>query len=478
MNQRRRVGWLKHFDFMLLDLICIEIAFLAGCFYRYSNFRIFTRNLAYKELNILLIALDLCIVLLFHSYHNVLRRGYFSELKNTLIQNFGVWGISMGILYMGREIQSFSRTVFSVSMVLSIVLMFIVRVIWKKFLLSRRSKSARLPRTLIVAAPDKAASVLKNISDSGHFDFNIIGVCAVGGCDTNDIEGSNVLCTDANLFDYIKSGVVDDVMLFLPPEDKRSEKIVQTLLDMGTVVHVGLDFWGSELPNNYCENIGGYNFLTTSISTAGVLHLLIKRIIDICAGIVGCIITGIAFIFVAPLIYKASPGPIFYSQTRVGKSGRQFKIYKFRSMYMDADARKVELMAQNEMQGNMFKLENDPRIIGSEKGPGKGIGNFIRRFSIDELPQFYNILKGDMSLVGTRPPTVDEVEEYDLHHMVRLSMKPGLTGMWQVSGRSSITDFEEVVRLDASYIKNWSLKLDIKIILKTFVAVFKKDGAE
>ena len=152
-------------------------------------------------------------------------------------------------------------------------------------------------------------------------------------------------------------------------------------------------------------------------------------------------------------------------------------MYKFRSMYMDAEERKKELMAQNKMQGNMFKMDNDPRIIGSEKGPGKGIGNIIRSLSIDELPQFYNILKGDMSLVGTRPPTVDEVAEYDLHHKVRLSMKPGLTGMWQVSGRSEITDFEEVVKLDTKYISEWSFMLDIKILFKTVLIVLGQKGS-
>ena len=146
-------------------------------------------------------------------------------------------------------------------------------------------------------------------------------------------------------------------------------------------------------------------------------------------------------------------------------------------MYMDAEERKKELMAQNKMQGNMFKMDNDPRIIGSEKGPGKGIGNIIRSLSIDELPQFYNILKGDMSLVGTRPPTVDEVAEYDLHHKVRLSMKPGLTGMWQVSGRSEITDFEEAVKLDTKYISEWSFMLDIKILFKTVLVVLGQKGS-
>ena len=145
---------------------------------------------------------------------------------------------------------------------------------------------------------------------------------------------------------------------------------------------------------------------------------------------------------------------------------------------MDAEERKKELMDRNEMNGLMFKMENDPRIIGSEKGPGKGIGNFIRKTSLDELPQFWNILKGDMSLVGTRPPTKAEYEQYDLHHKIRLSMKPGLTGMWQTSGRSDITDFEEIVKLDAQYIENWSLTLDLKLLFKTVAVVLKKEGSK
>ena len=148
---------------------------------------------------------------------------------------------------------------------------------------------------------------------------------------------------------------------------------------------------------------------------------------------------------------------------------------------MDAEERKAELMKNNKMNGLMFKMDYDPRIIGSEKrgkdGKPKGIGNFIRKTSLDEFPQFWNVLKGDMSLVGTRPPTVDEWERYELHHRIRMATKPGITGMWQVSGRSDITDFEEVVRLDTEYIEHWSIGLDIKILLKTVLAVLKNDGA-
>ena len=138
---------------------------------------------------------------------------------------------------------------------------------------------------------------------------------------------------------------------------------------------------------------------------------------------------------------------------------------------MDAEERKKELMEQNKVKdGMMFKMDDDPRII-------KGIGHFIRKTSIDEFPQFWNVLKGDMSLVGTRPPTVDEWEKYDLHHRVRLSVKPGITGMWQVSGRSEITDFEEVVKLDKKYITEWRMGLDVKILFQTVRVVLGRDGA-
>jgi lipopolysaccharide/colanic/teichoic acid biosynthesis glycosyltransferase len=182
------------------------------------------------------------------------------------------------------------------------------------------------------------------------------------------------------------------------------------------------------------------------------------------------------------MIYIASPGPIFFAQNRVGKNGKIFKIYKFRSMYMDAEERKKELMEQNRVKdGMMFKMDFDPRIIGSKLLPDgrqkKGIGNFIRDFSLDEFPQFFNVLKGDMSLVGTRPPTLDEWEKYELHHRARLATKPGITGMWQVSGRSKITDFEEVVKLDTQYINEWSMGMDLRILFKTVLMVLKRDGS-
>ena len=207
-----------------------------------------------------------------------------------------------------------------------------------------------------------------------------------------------------------------------------------------------------------------------------------KRTMDIIGGLVGCVITGILFIFIAPAIYIQSPGPIFFSQPRVGKNGKIFKMYKFRSMYMDAEERKAELMDQNRVKdGLMFKLEFDPRVIGNKVLPDgtrkTGIGEFIRKTSLDEFPQFINVVRGELSLVGTRACLESEYAAYAPHHRARMAVKPGITGMWQVSGRSKITDFEEVVKLDTQYINEWSFGLDLKIILKTVKVVLTGDGA-
>ena len=249
---------------------------------------------------------------------------------------------------------------------------------------------------------------------------------------------------------------------------------------MGIPVHIRLPLAdvGGKM---FTEKIGGYDVLTTTINYASPIQLAIKRLIDIIGGFFGSIAALIIMAIVGPKIKKESPGPILFKQTRIGKNGKRFTCYKIRSMYMDAEERKKELLAQNRYSDDMmFKLEWDPRIIGNKIVDGKqvtGIGEKIRKSSLDEFPQFFNILLGQMSLVGTRPPTVDEWEKYKYHHRARLATKPGLTGLWQVSGRSEITDFEEVVKLDTEYINNWSLALDFKILLKTVKTVINKDGA-
>lgn len=191
-----------------------------------------------------------------------------------------------------------------------------------------------------------------------------------------------------------------------------------------------------------------------------------KRMIDVIGASVGLFITALLFVPIAVAIKRDSPGPLFFSQTRCGWMGRPFKLWKFRSMVTDAEARKHEV--KNEAEGAIFKAENDPRITR--------VGRFLRRASLDELPQFWNVLQGSMSLVGTRPPTPDEIDQYDIPEWRRLDVKPGITGEWQVHGRSSIRSFEDIIRLDLRYQRNWSLWYDLQLLFKTVKVVFSKDS--
>ncbi|MDH5299039.1 MAG: sugar transferase [Desulfobulbaceae bacterium] len=217
------------------------------------------------------------------------------------------------------------------------------------------------------------------------------------------------------------------------------------------------------------ERCQGVPFLTVAADNFNATGLLYKRILDFAGGLVGTAI----FFFLYPLVGLAikldSPGPVLFRQKRVGRHGRVFELLKFRTMCSDAEARKEELLAQNEMQGAMFKVRNDPRITP--------LGRWLRKSSLDEFPQFWNVLKGEMSLVGTRPPTLDEVKQYEPWQRRRISAKPGITGLWQVSGRNRINDFNQVVELDCQYLDQWRFSDDLWILLKTVVVVFQRKGA-
>jgi lipopolysaccharide/colanic/teichoic acid biosynthesis glycosyltransferase len=192
-----------------------------------------------------------------------------------------------------------------------------------------------------------------------------------------------------------------------------------------------------------------------------------KRLIDLLGALVGLAITGLIAVPVAIAMFFHDPGPLFYSQIRCGYQGRPFRIWKFRSMVVNAE--QLKHLVKNEASGHIFKNENDPRITK--------IGHFLRRTSLDEFPQFWNVLKGEMSLVGTRPPTLDEVKKYQPHHWERLRVKPGITGEWQVKGRSSVKDFEAIVCLDLDYQEKWSVMYDLSVIFQTLLVVLKQKGA-
>jgi exopolysaccharide biosynthesis polyprenyl glycosylphosphotransferase len=228
-----------------------------------------------------------------------------------------------------------------------------------------------------------------------------------------------------------------------------------------------LDIKYSKAKQTYLRSFPQLVFKSTS-DTLG--HLFIKRLLDIVVSAVVLVMLTPLFMTIAAIIKMTSEGPVLYRQVRCSLHGKKFMFYKFRTMVNDAEARQKELLKYNEMNGPVFKMTNDPRVTG--------VGKWLRKFSIDELPQLWNVLKGDMSLVGPRPPLPSEVENYDNWQMRRLSIHPGITCLWQVSGRSSISDFKEWVRLDLEYIDNRSLGLDFKILFKTIPAVLLGVGAK
>lgn len=376
MNRKKKYGWWKHIDFMIIDLLCIQIAYLVSYFFRHDTLRLYRETSLYAHVNILLIIIDICYVLLRSTYKNILKRSFIREIESVLVHNIVMWGLVMAYLYVTKQAFWFSRQVFLTSFGFTIIFMLVGRFLWK-LNVRRLYGKVRISRISWL-------SVHRNMRQKWFRQFSdrmyngLTGRSGnYGSCLENEkIEGISVVCNKDNLLTYVQKNVIDEVMIKLSQDDKEVNELTWTLLQMGVVVHIALDYTDNALPNRTIERIGGYTCMTTSINTASSVPMGLKRLTDIAAGIVGCAITGIAFIFVAPLIYKASPGPIFYCQERVGKNGRRFKMYKFRSMYMDAEERKKELMAQNKMQGNMFKMDNDPRIIGSEKGPGKGIRKY------------------------------------------------------------------------------------------------------
>ena len=273
-----------------------------------------------------------------------------------------------------------------------------------------------------------------------------------------------------NLIEYATHSVVDQVLINLPSGQYKIWDYASPFEIMGIPVSINLnalEFMSQG--EKRIQQLGPFKVVTFSTHFYSYGDILAKRFLDICGALVGLVLCGIVGIFLYPLIRKDG-GPAIFAQDRVGENGRIFKFYKFRSMRVDAEEIKKNLMAQNQMSGGMFKMDNDPRITK--------IGHFIRKTSLDELPQFWNVLKGDMSLVGTRPPTLDEYESYTPEQKRRLSFKPGITGLWQVSGRSEITDFDEVVKLDVAYMDGWTIWRDIKILLKTIKVVVMKDGAK
>ena len=366
---------------------------------------------------------------------------------------------------------------------INMVLMYAAHDLLKRILKKEKQRGKVQSLVGVVTTRDHAREVVQELNRD--WSKRITGVALleiaegeVGG----EVEGVELKANYNNFMDWIRQAALDEVYVDIPMDSGDSFiPYLEEMESMGLTVHFRLPLLdrieekccnetsSARLSRELTRCAGG-NVVTIGTVELSLRDQILKRALDIVGGLVGCILSIPIIAIVAIPLKLESPGPLVFKQRRVGRNGRVFYIHKLRSMYIDAEERKKELMAKNEMNGLMFKMQDDPRITK--------VGKFIRKTSIDELPQFFDVLRGDMSLVGTRPPTLDEYKQYESHHKRRLSMKPGITGLWQVSGRSDIEDFEDVVKLDVTYIDNWTIWEDIKILFKTVWVVFAGRGAK
>jgi exopolysaccharide biosynthesis polyprenyl glycosylphosphotransferase len=350
--------------------------------------------------------------------------------------------------------------------------LFLERLLLNLYIDRMQDKGFNCRRILLVGVGDRAAEIYQGLLKQKSWGHKVVGCLSPSPKEPCRIPGLEVLGTLDDFEKILLQETIDEVVFALPPQRPKSlKRFLDYCLEVGVSVRIvpGMFDPVSTRTRMNVESIQGTPTLAFDIVGINASGLFYKRILDFLGGIVGMILLGIVFPFAALAIKLDSPGPVLFRQKRVGQHGRVFWLYKFRTMHVDAEQRKKELMAHNEMTGHMFKMKNDPRVTK--------LGKFMRKYSLDEIPQFINVIKGEISLVGTRPPTLDEVEQYKKWHRRRMSMKPGITGLWQVSGRNRINDFDEVVRLDLKYLDGWRFSRDLWILLKTIWVVLARKGA-
>jgi len=331
-------------------------------------------------------------------------------------------------------------------------------------------------KVLVIGDHSHAEAYLHLVRNHPHWGIEVVRLVdpqdtpASGHGQINGTVNGAGLRQEADWGRLLKMSVVDEVVAACSWERAPALKsMAASCAERGIVFRFLIGMPLPAVGNYRVEDLGrGRYFVSIEPVPLDLLALMIKRAIDVAGAIIGLAACGVVFSAYAWRLKRESPGPVLFRQRRRGQNGRSFTLYKFRTMYPDAEQRLPELNGNNEMRGLIFKMKDDPRVTPS--------GRFMRRTHLDELPQFWNVLRGDMSLVGTRPPTENEVELYLSHHHRRLSFKPGITGVWQISGNAKVHDFEEVVKLDCEYIDNWSLWRDCKILTRTLLKVARAEG--
>ena len=458
----------------IVDAIAVMFSLILSAILRYGNFSNWSVIEDVRTVCGVVILLHIALFYFLKMTDDFFRRGRYRELLLCIQYNvmFVVCITFVGFALKDKLI--ISRLMMCYFFLINTVLIWLVHIVLRNrervfYFANRKQKSL-----LVVSTTKEIEDVLKNFLKSKELTWSIAGIVLVDAEEPKaKIEGIPAMALCDDYFGFAAKHVVDEVFIRVSSIQKN-EKVLQKMIlefeNMGLVVNLNLDLFNLGFSGEKrIYPLEGYNVIAFTSRLLDYRMVLVKRLIDIVGALVGLCITVPVGIILAPFLLLESPGPLIFKQKRIGQNGRVFDFYKFRSMYVDAEARKEELAEQNEMKGPIFKIEDDPRVTK--------VGRFIRKTSIDELPQFWNVLKGDMSLVGTRPPTEDEFQQYEAYQRRRMSFRPGITGLWQVSGRSDIKEFDDIVKLDLEYIDNWSIALDIKIICKTIIVMIFGKGA-
>jgi exopolysaccharide biosynthesis polyprenyl glycosylphosphotransferase len=484
LRQARRIGgaemyrnqhWWLRLALVAWDCAASIFAFMLAGLLRFGEFQRFFTVTNAAELTVVIVLASFAAFMISRMYRNFFSRGYLYEITYVISYNFWVFAIILLYTFSTKNTMVLSRLTFVYSVPISVIFLYGSHIVIKN-VARLRAGGKRGWKLLIVTDAENVDQTCRNVQGSNGWKNRATGVLMADRteADAQTLRGIPLIDLYADDMEYLRQHPVDEVLIAVRRDrlkTGRLEAIIGEMAAAGAVVSVKI-----EMPEIAAYNVtqvtklGTFNIASFADREYDFAALILKRGMDIVGGIVGLLIAFVLGLFVAPAILLDSPGPVFFKQQRVGRNGRIFTMYKFRSMRADAEQRKRELMGKNKMSGLMFKVDDDPRVTR--------VGRFIRKTSIDEYPQFFNVLIGDMSLVGTRPPTLDEYEHYTSAFKKRLSFKPGLTGIWQTSGRNEVTSFEDVMSMDLEYIRKWSVLLDVKLILKTIRIVLLGRGAE
>ena len=458
---------------MTMDCVISILAFILAGIVRFKGLNPFVNTISFKEI-LLVIIIGSCISFVVCRMQKAFfQRGYFQELYRVFIYSILIILLISLYSFLTKNTIALSRLTLVYFFFINLVMVYSTHILVKKayHIYKQGSKAWKL---MVIADSDSVASTCRNIQNSNLKD-RVTGIYILDNqiVDASILNGIPLITPSSTIIEYIIQTPMDEVLLSIVESRYISDEI-QTLrnqlIQSGTMFSLRL--WPVMKYEPYVLRLAEFGsdyILSFSDRKYNYALILCKRIMDIIGGVIGSLITVVLSIFLIPVILIDSPGPVFFKQKRVGRNGRVFTILKFRSMYKDAEERKAELMEKNKMKGLLFKIDDDPRTTR--------VGKFIRKTSLDEFPQFFNVLKGNMSLVGTRPPTLDEYKHYSYTQKKRLCFWPGITGIWQTSGRNNITNFDDVLQMDLQYIRDWSIYLDIKILLKTVLVVLLRKGA-